>query len=288
MKIFILFIIILLSFNISAQEDIEFDNTNGFGRWDLGLNFGMYLPSNYHADFYDGNKSNVNNIDYIFGNKYWYEDIYRELNASDTVFVRELPTNMRYTPAFQIGVYFRRTFDNYLGFSMQFDYSKLTAADYFTVEVDPNIILSEPDIRLFNIWGVEERINIDLLISKYIRLKNPRYLPFFELGLNISSTRVKEHKIKIENLTYSLVNVYLTGGYVPGSAQNSYEVQQGGIGLGISASAGIKLRFNDKISIDPGIRIYYQKISLEGYDLMKPAFAIFIRLGLADFFSSDE
>ncbi|RLD41623.1 MAG: hypothetical protein DRI86_13050 [Bacteroidetes bacterium] len=283
-------IAVFLFFNTISliAQDNSLDKQDFVGRWDLGLNFGVYLPSNYHAKFYDGSEENVNKISYVFGNKYWYEDIKRELNASDTVFVRELPTNMRYNAAFQVGIYLRRTFDNYLGFSLQFDYSKLTAADVYTLEIDPNYIGSEPDIHIYNIWGVEERVNIDLLFSKYFKTKNPIIIPFFEGGLNITSTKVKEHKIKVENLEYSLVNTYINGSYVPGAAQNSYEIYQGGMGVGFSVAAGIKFQLSQQFSFDPGIRIYYQKIKLEGYDVMKPAFSIFFRLSLADFFSSYE
>lgn len=281
------FVAIFLSLDLIAQKE-EIQPQNGFGYWDLGLNFGLYLPSNYNAGFYDGSNINVNKTSYIFGNKYWYEDIKRELNSSDTIFVRELPTNMRYTPAFQVGLYFRRTFDNYFGISLQFDYSKLTAADKFTVEVDPGFIAQEPDIRIFDIWGIEQRVNIDLLVSRYFKLKNPMFIPFFEGGLNISSTRVKENKIRLETLEYSLVDVYLSGSFVPGTAQNQYVIQQGGMGLGLSAALGVKLKFNDQVSVDPGFRIYYQKIKLEGYELMKPAYTVFIRLSLTDFFTSYE
>jgi len=287
MKYLIAIFLFFSTISLIAQDNSP-DKQDFVGRWDLGLNFGVYLPSNYHAKFYDGSEENVNKISYVFGNKYWYEDIKRELNASDTVFVRELPTNMRYNAAFQVGIYLRRTFDNYIGFSLQFDYSKLTAADVYTLEVDPNYIGSEPDIHIYNIWGVEERVNIDLLFSKYFKTKNPIIIPFFEGGLNITSTKVKEHKIKVENLEYSLVNTYINGSYVPGAAQNSYEIYQGGMGVGFSVAAGIKFQLSQQFSFDPGIRIYYQKIKLEGYDVMKPAFSIFFRLSLADFFSSYE
>lgn len=288
---FILIITILFLSIMSFAQEQDYSEQDGeltFGRWDLGLNFGLYLPSNYHAKFYDGSSDNVNNVDYVFSNKYWYDNIYEAVNAADTVFVLELPGNMRYRPVFQIGFYFRRTFDNFYGLSLQFDYSKLIATDKYTVQVDPDYIATEPDIRIYDIWGIEERINIDILFSRYFELDNPMYMPFFEAGLNITSTKVKEHKIRIEELEYSLVNVYLNGSYVPGLAQNEYEIYQGGMGIGFTAAAGIKLRFSDQISVDPGFRVYFQNIRLENYELMKPAFAFFVRLGLADFFGDYE
>ena len=278
---------VLLGFNSQAQTDEYLSKS--FDQWDLGLNFGMYWPSKYHAQFYNGSDSNVNKVSYIVGNKIYYDQIKNILNVSDTFFVRELPSNMRYTGAFKIGIYLRRTFSNYLGFSLQFDYSKLTAADKFTIEVDPDFILTEPDIRICDIWGIEERVNIDLLMSKYFKTKNPILIPFFEGGLNISSTRVKENKIRIENLEYSLVDVYLNGtGYIPNAGQTEYVVQQGGMGLGFSAAVGIKLQFSPQVSVDPGFRIYYQKIKLEGYEEYRPSFSVFVRLSLADFFSDYE
>jgi len=294
--IIIIVFFVLSSQSISAQSD-EYDDytddseqpTAAFGHWDLGLNFGLYWPSKFHAGFYDGSSQNVNNINYVLNNQYWHDEIKNALNAADDFYLRELPTNMRYTVAFQIGMYFRKTFDNYTGFSLQFDYSKLTASDFFTLEVDPQpSIGKEPDIRIYPIWGIEDRINIDLLFSKYFKTNSKMIVPFFEGGLNINSSLVKEHKIQIENLTYSLVNVYLNGGYIPGSGQNTYKVQQGGIGWGVSAAAGVKLVFNESVSIDPGFRVYYQKVKLEGYEQFKPSFALFIRLSLSDFFAGGE
>jgi len=293
----IIFLILTLSSQIIFAQSNEYGSdanvrekaSTGFAYWDLGLNFGLYLPSKFHAGFYNGNSKNVNKIDYVLNNQYWHNDIKNALNVADDFYLRELPTNMRYTPAFQIGIYFRKTFDNYTGFSLQFDYSKLTASDFFTLEIDPQTAIGkEADIRLFPIWGIEERINIDLLFSKYFKTNSKTIIPFFEGGLNINSSIVKEHKIKIENLSYSLVDVYLNGSYVPGAAQNTYRVQQGGIGWGVSAASGIKLIFNESVSIDPGFRVYYQKVKLEGYEQFKVAFAFFIRLSLSNFFAGGE
>jgi len=289
-----IFSIALLMFsNIIIAQNSQYDDNDAsqktFGQWDLGLNFGMHWANKYHAGFYDGSPENVNNIDFVLDNPFRYDEIYNKLNAADTFYLAELPQDMRYNAAFQIGIYFRKTFDNYTGLSLQFDYSKLTAADAFTLEVDPQPnIGKEPDIRIFQIWGVEERINIDILFSKYFKLDNPMFVPFFESGININSTIVKENIIKIEDVQYSIVNNYISGGYVPNVQPNTYHVQQGGIGWGISAAVGLKMIFNETVSVDPGFRIYYQKIKLEGYEEFRPAFSIFIRLSLSGFFGGGE
>ena len=297
MKGSIFTLIVLLSmvcmhgFAQGNNYDNDYDDApqRAFGHWDLGLNFGMHWAAKYHAGFYDGSPKNVNNVNYVFNNPYWRKDIMRDLNVADTFYLGELPENMRYTGAFQIGMYFRKTFDNYTGLSLQFDYTKLTASDVFTLIIDPqSAIGQEPDIRIYNIWGIEDRINIDILFSKYFKIKSPTLLPFFESGFNINSTRVKENKISIEGVDYSLVDVYLNGSYTPNSPQNTYYVQQGGIGWGVSAAVGLKMIFSDYVSIDPGFRVYYQTINLERYQNFGLSYSIFVRLSLSDFFGGSS
>lgn len=285
-KYFAPLIILLFFFNINIANGQS--NKPILEGWDFGMNFGYHLPSSYHAGFYDGSSTNVNNLDYIFGNKYYYDQIRNSLNASDTFFITGMPNKMRYTGAFLIGIYFRRTFDKNFGFSLQFNFSKLKAGDFFQIEVDPYYILTEPDYRLFQIWGTEDRVNIDLNFSKYFPGKSKTVIPFFEAGLNLNSTRVIENKIKINNLEYSIVDVYLNGTYVPGAQQTQYIVQQGGIGWGINGGGGIKLIFNENISIDPGFQILAQKINLEGYDRIRPSFVFYVRLSMAGFFANTE
>lgn len=288
-KLFIILVFLLSVFVVQAQDNQE----DHFGDpiltgWDFGINFGYYLPSAYHAKFYDGSPENVNNINYIFGNKYYRDEIRNSLNSSDTFLISAMPQKMRYTGAFTIGLYFRRTFDKYFGFSAQFNYSKLNANDFFQIEVDPNYILTEPDLRIFPIWGIEERVNIDLNFSKYFHAHSEIIVPFMEAGININSTRVKENMIQINDLKYSLVNVYLNGTYVPGVQQTQYNIQQGGVGWGVSAGGGLRLIFSEAVSIDPGFSVYYQKINLEHYDQFRPGFVFYVRLSLTGFLANAE
>lgn len=281
--LYLTFLFILISINNAKSQDVAH-----FGTWDMGLNFGFYKANGYSANFYNGNSSNENKMSFIIGNKYHYEEISRELNSTDTFFVAELPGQMRYPFTPYIGLYFRKTFDKYIGFSLQFNYSKLKTTDVFTINVDPNnIILSEPDLRIFPIWGIEERVNIDLLFSKYFKLQRPDFVPYFEAGLNINSTKVLENKINIGNLTYSLVDLYLNQSYVPGAQLNEYVIKQGGMGWGISAALGLKMLFGDRISIDPSFIFYLQKVNLTNYTNFKPAFVFNVRMSMTTLLMGD-
>ncbi len=284
LKNLIITILTLISITIYGQK-VENQNVKGL---DLGLNFGFYMPNNYNAGFYDGSNNNENKISYVLSNKYWRDEINNLLVVTDTFIIAEMPTEMKYTPTYTMGIYFRKTFENYLGFSASFNYSKLTASDVLVLEVDPNQILTEPDYRYINIWGIEDRLNMDFNFSKYFPLKNKMFVPFVEAGININSTKVKENKMKVVSTDYSLVNIYLNQSYIPGVQTNEYIVNQGGIGLGINFGGGVKMIFNDKISIDPGLTIYQSRINLDGYKEFKPSAVIFVRLSLSGFLAGGE
>ncbi|OIO99962.1 MAG: hypothetical protein AUJ98_09330 [Bacteroidetes bacterium CG2_30_33_31] len=280
----IFFLIFFVNLIASAQDNSK----SKISGWDFGMNFGYYLPSSYQAKFYNGADNNINKLKFIIDNKYYRNDISNSLNSNDTFFITAMPNNMRYSGAFDLGFYFRRTFENNLGFSMSFNFAKLYANDFFQIEVDPNTILTEPDLRLFAIWGKEDRVNMNFDFSKYYKTKSEMIMPFFEAGININSTRVKENKIKINDLEYSIVDVYLNGTYVPGVQQTQYNVQQGGIGWGVNAGGGVKLIFSDAVSIDPGIIFYYQKINLENYNQLHLGFSFYIRLSMTGIIFHDE
>lgn len=278
---FLLTLITLFAYELDAQSE-------EFGTWDIGINTGLYLPSNAQAAFYNGSEANENKMSFVFDNPYRRDEIKRLVNASDTIVLSEMPSNMKYTPAFQIGLYFRRTFDNYTGLSLQFNYSKLTAADKFTIEVDPLSIANLGDIRIYDIIGVEERVNIDLLFSKYFKSKNPSFIPFMEAGFNLNSTRVQEHSVLIEEQTYSLINTLGNQSYVPGVQQNNYIIQQGGIGTGLALGGGLRIVHNNQVSIDPGFMIYVQGVNLPPYDTYNLGAVFYVRLSLANFFGGDS
>lgn len=275
---FIVFLLLVSGYSSKAQYEA--------GSWDLGINTGFYLPSNYHAKFYNGSAGNVNNLDFIFGNKYRYDEIRNLINASDTFYVNGIPQNMKYTPAFAIGIYIKRSINKESSITINFNYSKLTIADKFTVLVDPLSIATEDDIRIYDIWGKEVRTNIDLVYTKTF-LNEDNVFPFLEFGLNVNSIDVNEHKIGIENQEFSIVNRYLNNSYVPGAQINEYDVKQGGLGYGFLVGGGLKLYNPGGISIEPGANIYFKQISLENYKAFRPAFVVFVRFSLGDYFGSD-
>ena len=261
--------------NSSIQRPEE--DSREYRGYQFGFNFGLFLPSSYSANYYNGSDGNENNIKFIFGNKYQYEDLYRLLNVADTFFVKQFPTNMRYPPTASGGLYIGFNFNRKSSMFIQFNYAKLKPHDVFTVEVDPKDYLTEPDLRLYSISGVEERINIDLGYSRSYPVKdNVDFVA--SAGLAINDSKVLKAVINIENTEFSIVNVYGNHSYVPGSNMHDYQFTQGGIGFGLHGGGGFNFNFANNFALQPGVILYYNNVNLEGYKDMKFSYYFYLRI----------
>jgi len=280
-KFFLLFIVIFFFSDIVLSQErlpsVDPEKSNDLG-WYVGLDFGLYLANKSTAMYFNGSESNENKISYVLKNKYWYEDISRELNLADTIILNELPSNMKYSSAVTLGFYAKNQFNKTTNVFFQFNYTKLVASDFFSVEIDPAFnYLTEPDIRLYSIYGSEIRYNIDIGLSKTFGHKE-KLKYFAEAGLNINNTKVVESKIQIESLEYSLVNIYLNQNYVPNTNLVEYAIDQGGVGYGAFLNGGLKLIFSEKVSFDLGASLYYKTINLEPYDNFNIHYCFFLRM----------
>ena len=250
----------------------------------VGINLGAYFGNAHSANFYNGAPENDNNLKYIFDNQYYVRQIIDTLRV-DTIqfnYEKDYPKSMRYKPAISIGVYLKYNFINNFGVFLQFNYTKLTAQDVIKLSIDPRLYPTRPDERFYPIWGKEVRSNIDLGVSKMF-VFGKRVGLSVDFGINMNNTIVKENKIRIDNpetnqaVELNLVNVY-GGNWVPNSGQTGYNVRQGGIGYGLLLGANLQLIFNDYISIDPGVTVYYKKINFPGYDTFRFHYLAFVRL----------
>ena len=188
----------------------------------------------------------------------------------------ELPSNIKYSTAYTLGFMFKYNIKNDLGFFFQFNTVKLNISDKFSLIIDSLTFTSEDAYRLGNIYGTEKRTNFDIGVCKTFSIGEFTNI-FAEFGFNLNNTKVLTSKIKIENLEYSLINVYLNQSYVPNTSLMEYNIQQGGIGYGMFFSVGVQLIFNETITLDPGISVYFNSINLEGYQAFKLHYNIFIR-----------
>ncbi|HNW89776.1 MAG TPA: hypothetical protein PKN48_08930 [Bacteroidales bacterium] len=266
--------------NVSALT-IKDDSVAQNREWSFGINCGAAFANKYHANFYNGAFGNQNEISLVFSNPNYLNEIRQVIN--DTFAIVGMPTAMRYKPAFCVGVYIKKNFNNHFGAFVQFNYSKFTAEDLFTMKIGATSPLQTRDSLVnYPIWGSEDRINIDIGASYEFPLDD-KIFGFVELGFNLNNTKVRENKIAIENLEYSIINIYGDQQYIPNTNMQEYPVRQGGIGLGAFLSPGVKFRFSENIAIDLLGSIYWSKIKLMHYESFRLHYNVMLRF----LFSSD-
>jgi hypothetical protein len=73
-----------------------------------------------------------------------------------------------------------------------------------------------------------------------------------------------------------MINTYGNSSYIPNSNMQTYEVYQGGIGLGMFAGGGASLTFGNVV-IEPGITAHWLMVKLEDYQNMNPGIGAYIR-----------
>jgi hypothetical protein len=273
------FLVAIAGFHVYAQTDeqnSEVSYTKDGKGWVFGLNVGVYYPSKFTANYYNGNSANVNNVDYVMSNYYWYQDIFHALGAVDSVSVAGLPTNMHYKLAIQPGLYAQYCFNSTMSLIIEFNYMRLKAEDVITFEVDPKTYLTEKDLRLYPMRGVEERVYGDIGLKRTYP-KQDNLSVFWMAGVNINSTTVKQCSFYVEDIEYSMVNQYGSSGYVPNSNMDTYSVYQGGIGVGMFAGGGISFTFGNGIVLEPGLTAHWLMVKLEHYQNMNPGIGAYIR-----------
>lgn len=264
-------------------EKPEVEYTKDGKGWVFGLNVGTYYPSKKTASFYSGNAENVNNVNYVMSNYYWYQEIFHALEAHDSLVIKGLPQNMHYKIAMQPGLYAQYSFNPRLALIIEFNYMRLKVNDVIVFDVDPpRDYLGEHDLRLFPMRGVEERVYADIGL-KHSFPKSEKLTFFATGGLNVNSTKVKKNSFYIiDKLTgtereYSMINVYGNNGYIPNSNMQTYTVYQGGIGLGMFAGGGATLTFGNAIVIEPGLTAHWLMVKLERFKDMNPGLGAYIR-----------
>lgn len=289
-----------------TEEEKNWSEYNLTG-WRFGINMGMYFADKSAAQFYSGLPQNENNIAYILNNYYWYEDVRQELNSRDIIKGESkvppawtgaynewraiynvpsgdedqwwiyYPETMKYDASISVGFYAKYNFNNTTGIFVQSNYVKLKTSGVFQMVIDSITGFSEPALRPGYIVGEEERINIDLGISKFYRTGQMTSV-FIETGLHMNSTQALMNRIQIGNKEFSIVDVYLNQNYVPNTNVTAYNIYQGGIGFGIFLNGGIKFILSESISIDPGVELYWTKINLTGYQDFGLNYYTYIRM----------
>ncbi|MDR1951355.1 MAG: hypothetical protein LBP96_03895 [Bacteroidales bacterium] len=237
---------------------------------------GAFLAGRHPANYYNGSNEK-NSILYVFNNTYWYEQIKQEFNGWEPISY-ELPKKMRYKVSTAVGFRFSMNLSPYSSVFLHANQINLIATDIFTL-LFRNPVISEPIRVVCNIWGKESRTMLDVGFQSRDETNIPNLEWFYELGFNMTNTKVKENSIQIGKQTFTLMNI---GNYVPG--QPTYDpLRQSAWGIGILGTIGWRYSVSPRASFDFGATAYLQDINLEGYKNFHPNFNVFGRLNIIMF-----
>lgn len=264
------------NFALNKKPDYEIKGIEVIG------NFGAYYADKQHAAFYNGRPNNINNINYVFDNYYWREQI-KELMRSnlnrDSVLLSpdSYPENMKYTLAMYVGFGVRYNYSSAWALNIQFNVCKLTAKDVFTLQVFPAFDNESKSYVNYGVFGKESRTIIDIGAVKTFRTKE-HIRPILEFGASFNNTLVKENFIVVEDQKFNIIDIYAGRNYIPNSNVQEYEMRQGGLGVGLYVGGGVKWMFNQFLSLETTLTVYSSMINLENYAGMGLHFAPMFRI----------
>jgi hypothetical protein len=248
----------------SAQENTE-EETVPTGKQKplkVGLYIGSYFANKYTASAYDGygfdiDGKRINN----FTQSYMYEKIINQyggyngvgtdqiaqalnVNHGDWDFTQDdMPVNMRYTPAFILGLQGRYSVDKKNAISLNVNAAKLKVTGNFTISTVPPAGSTQinKSVQTFGITGGEQRLIFQVGYARI--LGNSEKANFFlEGGVNITWTQFDKNQILINSLLIDLTESYTQ----PGVPQTYYTLRPRGLGLGAYGALGLNITINPK------------------------------------------
>lgn len=263
---------------------------------DMGFDFfigaGIYKGAKANAGYYSGIPENENNLDYIFNNYYWKQDIVdlivknnSYVSYSDsTIAVKEYPGKMRYSPSMAVQLGFTYKFSKNWGMTFSYSFSRCVVKDFFTVRYDNAIPGNERnDYLLYGLVGKENRSFFDLS-ARYTFHPSKIVKPFIEIGAQFNYVKVQSFDAIIEDQKFSLLDIYGGESYVPGASMQTFKVIYGGPGFGFCADVGLKIVCSPTISIDPLFYVSVSKFGLKGYNDFGLNWGAFVRIIMNDSF----
>ena len=287
--------------NSFSQDSIDY-NANQINPKDKsGFHFGMYLgilfANQYTSTMYDGYgfdvDGNKNNFDNSFMNQkinmqyggYGYsgqaDQIAQQLKVDPQTWFfsqGDMPTNMRYTPAFVVGLTGRYSVDKKNAILLNVNASKLTIGGNFMIEVPQSQSASStqvntPPFQTFAIRGGEQRLILQLGYQRLLG-DNDKFNFLIEGGLNATLAKFSSNQIQINNLTIDLTSYYNSSA-LPTSLLVKKPI---GIGFGAFTGLGVHVNMNPKSILQLIYSPTFEKINIGTDPQIKLQNGIGIRL----------
>ena len=296
---------ILLCATIHAQDTTATDElpanytTKGFK---FGITVGVYWANKYTASLYDGYGLDYQGHRNEFSNSLIYNKIWNEygghynsgqidqiaqaLNVDPNTWTfkeSDMPVNMKYTPAFQIGLNARYGVDDKNAIILNVNACKLIINGNFTIvtTVQSNQNQLNAGVHTYPIKGGEQRMMFQFGYSRILG-DNPRLNFLLEGGLDATLAKYDKNLIEINTLLIDLTSSYQQTGQYYNTGQPGYTTLNSkhlrGIGFGAFASAGIHITMSPKWTLQLAYNPTYEKISIGLAPKLKLQHAVGIRM----------
>ena len=258
-------------YNEEEDEEPE-EERKGFS---FGLNLGAYFSSAETANIYNGDggmlpvnqASNLNWYsieDRIGVNSLFINDIQAintYYNSTGYALLQDsYPYNMRYMPAFSVGVQVKYNFNRYLALVANLNAMRLKAAGQFTMQFfgTPQPLNAQADIRLFTIAADEQRFQVNLGFRQGWMMGDFSNF-YFQFGGCMLGTKWQDNYIYVAERKISLITNAPVFGQTPVTAQPTAAIGFGGYG-----SAGVEF-FIGKFSFDLGFMMSRDEIVIQEF-----------------------
>jgi hypothetical protein len=268
-RIFTIIIFLFISISSVFSQDTDEYDSDGVLKSDikskglhLGLYIGSYFANKYTAKLYDGYGFDVDGNRNSFENSFMYHKIVLEygggygqpdyiataLNVQHGEWAfseSDMPINMKYSPAFLLGLQGRYSVDKNNAILLNVNASQLNITGNFTITTTPptNSTQINKSIKTFAIKGVEQRMMFQMGYQRIFGDDDKINL-FAEGGLHVTLAKFDHNVILINDLLIDLTSYY----YQPGF--NAYAVQKPiGFGFGAFAGIGVNLNMNSKFRV---------------------------------------
>ena len=240
------------------------------------VNANGYWSSNNTANFYSGDTTATDKVGGIYrilksntyGHEIWQnlrtERLISDAIGSEQDFIIAEFANMYYRLSYQIGMGIRYDYESGFGWLLRFDLAKLRAQGQWNLDATNGTgQLGYNRYVPCGISGIEDRINIDLAITRSVALTRALDLEL-DIGASLINTKVKDNIITVNGHTYSILDRW--GGRTPDEGVGSYEyINQGGIGYGFFASLLVGYQVPGIGALKIGYTCAQNRITLQNY-----------------------
>jgi hypothetical protein len=255
------------------DDEWEFADRSGFT---FGLNLGAYFGNKQSAMFYNGNAlwelndplAQIYTIEERLTLNQLTQQQVQNLIAAEgfTIPFDAAPGNMRYNPGIMFGFRIGYRFNSDNGIFLDANYATLKAADKFTLRTNllPDPMQGTEDIRLYNIIGEEDRLNLNLGYRTGLMI-NEQTNWYFETGASMLAVRMVDNYLEIEGNTFDLWLSFQGPNFFQGPVSNLT-----GTGFGYYVGTGVEVFFNETYEINLGLRMNRDRVIMGGFEAWNP------------------